>query len=98
MKQFILKMVEEKGPESLSGLYVTYYDSAYDKNKNGWISGCSLSSYKPEIKNLEHIHIQCDDGFKGHRGISISFDEIVSFHLNNPIGYDTKIQDINTCC
>lgn len=69
-------MIQKKGLEGLRGLHVIYFEDVYQKEKKGWIGGNESSAYKPVLNDINHIHIQCDDGFNGHRGTSCRLEDI----------------------
>jgi len=99
LKKILLKKVKKRGITVLNGLHVTYFEEVYGKNKQGWIGACPLSKRNMSDNNtLDYLHIQCDDGFKGARGTTISFDEIISISVDTPVGWkDPTIPNINIC-
>jgi hypothetical protein len=99
LKKILLKKIKKHGIGILNGMHVTYYEEVYHKNKQGWIGACPLSEHNmSENNSLDYLHIQCDDGFKGARGTSISFDEILSISVNTPMGWkDPVIPNISYC-
>jgi len=95
MQEIILNLVKKKGVKVLNGMYITYYDSGFKKEMNGWIGGNQyLKTHS--VGSIDHLSIQCDDSYKGHRGVSIEVKDIISFHMIAPIGLPLKVGSV-TC-